>query len=193
MLQAQIVEERDGIDAAVSLYPKFTKMKKQRDDVQMKASELPPAENMLFWCRVRQYKIMRERAYDLALGYPTHDFTDVKRKLATGENIHDLIPEMAWPWRESYQLVMGSTADGESWRTTLMAMYAQELPRPPTQPWGMPPGYFPPYMNGNGSGEEEGEEQPDNRRPLLGLFGGNKQQPQEPEPKKTRRRARGKR
>ncbi len=193
MLQARIVEERDGIDAAKPLYQEFEAMRQQRDDVQMEAAKLPPAENMLFWCRVRQYKIMRERAYDLALGYPTHDFTEVKRKLVEGGNVHDLIPEMAWPWKVTYQLVTTSTADGESYRTMMMAMYAQELPRPQAPPvWGgMPPGYFP--TNANGQGGEDQEDQPDKRRAIFGLFGGARQEPQEPERKPARRRSRGRR
>ena len=155
MLQATIVEEQQGIDAAKPLYPKFVKMQEQRDVVQMDAAELSPAENMLFWCRVRMYKIMRERAHDLALGYPTHDFSGVKQKLAEGGNVHDLVPEMAWPWREGYQLVMGSTTDGESYRGMMMSMVAQQLPQPPAPNWGAPPGYFPPYMNGQqGDGRE---------------------------------------
>ena len=191
MLQALIIEERDGIEAAKKHYPKFRDMQQQRDDVQMEASELPPAENMLFWCRVRQYKIMRERAYDLALGNPTHDFTDLKRQLAAQANVHDLVPEMPWTWREGYQLVIGSTADGVSFRETLTSLNAQEVPRQ-AMPWGMPPaGYYPPYMNGHEGGEGD-EEDPDKRRAIFGLFGGPKR-PQEPEKKTTRRRSRGRR
>ena len=78
MLQARIVEEQRGIDEAAEHYERYISMDKQRQEVQMDAAELPPAYNMLFWCRLRQYGIMRERAYDLAMGYPTHDYTDVK-------------------------------------------------------------------------------------------------------------------
>ena len=194
MLQAKIVEERDGIDAAAVHYKEFAHMEQQRDDVQMEAAKLPPAANMLFWCRVRQYKIMRERAYDLALGYPIHDFTEVKRKLLDGGNVHDLIPEMAWPWKVAYQLVTSSTADGESYRTMMMAMYAQQLPSPQVpQAWGAPNGYYPPYQNGQ-QGEGDDEDQPDKRPALFGFFGRNGNRPQqEPEKKQTRRRSRGRR
>ena len=195
MLQATIVEEQQGIDAAKPLYPKFIEMQEQRDVVQMAAAQLSAPENMLFWCRVRMYQIMRERAHDLALGYPTHDFTEVKRQLAEGGNVHDLVPDMAWPWREGYQLVMGSTADGGSYREMMMSMVSQTLPQQTPPNWGMPPGYFPPYMNGDGhQSNGENEEQPDKRRAIFGIFGGNgNKQPQEPEKQQIRRRSRGKR
>ena len=100
---------------------------------------------------------------------------------------------MAWPWREGYQLVMGSTADGESYREMMMSMVAQQLPQPPAPNWGAPPGYFPPYMNGH-QGNGENEEQPDKRPAIFGIFGGNgNKQPQEPEKQQIRRRSRGKR
>ena len=188
MLQARIVEEQRGVEAAAHLYPRYARMKEQRDAVQMEASEMPPAENMLFWCRVRQYKIMRERAYDLAMGYPTHDFTDVKAALSEGRDIHDLIPKLPWPFHASYQLIMGSMMDGEAHRTLLMAVIAGELPRQPMPPWGMPPGYWQGMPNGQDDGEEEGGG--DKRPALFKLFGRNGA-PEQPKPR--RRRARGKR
>ena len=188
MLQARIVEEQRGIDAAEPLYEKYSRMAKQRDEVQMGAAELPPAYNMLFWCRLRQYGIMRERAYDLAMGYPTHEFTDVKCEISEGHDIHDLVHRMPWPFRESYQLVTGSMMDGEAHRTLLMAMIAGQLP-PQPMPWGM--GYWPGMPPNGGQPEEEGEEgesQPDKRPALFKVFGTRKGGAPE-QPKPIRRRA----
>ena len=190
MLRARVVEEQEGIDAAVPLYPKFIKMKKRRKKVYMKAAKLPPAENMYFRCRVRQYEIMNERQYDLDMGYPTADVTDLKRKLAEGANVHDLVPEMPWPWRVAYNLCTRSMSDGEALRTLLMAMQSQQLPQQTPPNWGPPPGYWPPYQNGQ---NPDSDEPPDQRRPIFGFLSGNKPNKDQNEPKQVRRRSRGKR
>ena len=200
MLQARITEERDGLDAARHMWKEFEEMKAKRDDAELKASRLQPAEYHLFWCRVRQYQIMAEETYDLALGYPTHDFKDVKEKLARGENVHDLVQEMAWPWQESYRLVMSSMLDGEAHRMLMMSMNAQQLPQQQAMgyPMGMG-GYYPPQYPGQHMPDgQDPEGEPDRRPALFGFFGGNKngqqQQPQEPERNRPRRRrSRGRR
>ena len=87
-------------------------MKERRDKAEMEATELSPPECQLFWRRLRQYQITRERAYDLALGFPTLDVTELKQQLAEGGNVHDLVPKMLWAFKEAYQLVTRSTADG---------------------------------------------------------------------------------
>ena len=68
MLQAKIVEEQRGDGDLTPLYDEYNRWKQERDEVQMEVSELPLARSKLFQCRVRQYQIMRERAYDLAMG-----------------------------------------------------------------------------------------------------------------------------
>lgn len=191
MLQARIVEEQRGIDAAEALNDEYDRMTAQRDAVQMEAAKLPPAYNMLFWCRIRQYQIMRERAYAAAMGYPIHDFTDVKRKLADGADIHDLISAMPWAFQESYQMVMGSMMDGEAHRTLLMSMIAGQLPRPPMPAWGMPPGYWP-GMSPNGGQPDDDDGPPDTRKALFN-FGGRREDPQEPPKNQNMRRRNGRR
>ena len=166
-------------------------MDKQRQEVQMEAAKLPPAFNMFFWCRLRQYGIMREQAYDKAMGHPTHDFTDVKTEIAAGRDIHEIVHLMPWPFREAYQLVMGSMLDGESHRTVLMAMIAGQLP-PPTMPWGggMMPGMWPGMMpNGPEEGEQDGENPPDKRKAMFSFFGGKKNGHTPEPPPQIRRRA----
>ena len=151
---------------------------------------------MYFRCRVKQYEIMRERQYDLAMGYPTHDVTELKHKLAEGGNVHDLVPEMTWPWKLGYNLVTRSTSDGEAWRTVMMHWYAQQAPQQQTPQWGAPPGYYPPFMN-NGmapDGEQDPDEPPDKRKAIFGFFGnknGHKPQQEPEQNKKPRRRSRG--
>ena len=192
MLQARIIEERDGIDAARHMWDEFEEMKQQRADAEMQASKLQPAEYQLFVCRIRQYQIMAEETYDLALGYPTHDFKDAKEKLAKGENVHDLVQEMSWAWQESYRLVMSSMLDGEAHRMLMMSMNAQQLPQQHAMgfPMGMG-GYYPPPYPGQQMPDGQDPEGESDRRPaLLGFFGGNggQQQPQEPERKRPPRR-----
>ena len=80
----------------------------------------------------------RERAYDLALGFPTLDVTELKQQLAEGGNAHDLVPKMLWAFKEAYQLVTRSTADGSSFRELMMSINAQQPPQqapmPPPSP-----------------------------------------------------------
>lgn len=192
MMQARIVEEQHGIEAAVHLHAEYALMEERLKNLRMEASRLPPAENMLFWCRVRQYGIMREGAYDKAMGYPTHDFTEVKADLANGAGIHDLVHRMPWAFRESYQEVMASMLDGESHRTLLMAMIAGQLPAQP-MPMAMPT-FFQGGMSPNGqNGQQEGDDgdggQGDKRGALFGFFGGGKQNGAPEQPKQIRRRA----
>ena len=198
MLRARVVEEQRGIDEAEKmtvtgrdgektlLYDEYIRRKQERDDVEMESSELPPAWNMLFWCRVRQYQIMRERAYDSAMGYPTHDYTDVKAAIAAGQNIHDLVPRMPWPFREAYQLVTGSMLDGKDHRTLMMSMIAGQLPQPQV-PWPMMPGYGPGMAAEPDDDEDDDEKQKDRRKAIWGINLGGKQQPA-PGPKQFRRR-----
>ena len=185
ILQARIVEEQRGIDEAAKHNDHYLEMIQQRDDAQMAAAELPAPQNMFFWCRVRQYVIMRERAYDLAMGYPTHDYTAVKTAIAEGHDIHDLVPAMPWPFRESYQMYTGSMMDGEAHREMIMAMIAGQLPARMPPPWAMA-GMWP-GMPPNGQPEQEGEEGEgqDKRKAVFNFFA---KRPQNPEPPQTVRR-----
>ena len=67
MLQALVEEDKYGIDETEHLDSKYEEMEDQRRWVEMRAAEFLPAENMFFWCRVTQYKIMREQGYDVAM------------------------------------------------------------------------------------------------------------------------------
>ena len=206
MHQAKVIEDQRGIDYASTmeiqlseendqaeaekLYDKYLACSKERDQVELVAAQLPPSLNMYFWCRLEQQKIMREQRYDLAMGYPTRDLTAVKRDLAEGKNIHDLVSKMPWPFRLAYNQVMASMLSGEAHRSLQISLTAGQHPPAP-----MPQGYFPPYppyMNGQG---DEDEEPADNRRPLFGWFGGggNGQQPEPKNRKMRRSRSREKR
>lgn len=109
-------------------------MKERRDKAEMEATELSPPECQLFWRRLRQCQITRERAYDLALGFPTLDVTELKQQLAEGGNVHDLVPKMLWAFKEAYQLVTRSTADGSSFRELMMSINAQQQPQQAPMP-----------------------------------------------------------
>ena len=198
MLQARVFEEQHGIEAAQKYTVEFKKYREQRDQAEFETSSLPPAENMYFWCKVRQYLINRERAYDLSMRYPTADVTNVKKALEGGD-IHDMIPQMPWAFQEGYQLVMGSKMDGEAHRTQLMALVAGQLPQPPMPypPMGgmMPPWGFPGYGGDMEGGDEEG--QPDKRPAMFNIFrkkknqnNGGQPQNQQQKPQNRRRRNR---
>ena len=200
MLQCRIDEERYGIDYAERHYDEYDRNEELRREAEMRASRLPPAENMLFWCRVRQYKIMRERAFDLAMGYPVNDFTEVKRELAEGKDIHDVAHRMPWAFRVGYDRVLASMMDGEAHRMLLMAMIAGQIPAQPQVPWGLPAGYWgaQPGQNGQNGSQGDAQQDPDqeqDKRPaLFNLFGGGNKQPQngaQPQQKQPSRRRRG--
>ena len=200
MLQARIVEERQGIDAAQHLYERYKECSAKRDAVEMEATELPPAHYQLFWCRVRQYRINRERSFDLAMDYPVEDMAEVKAELDKGKDVNDLVHKMLWPYKESYQLVLSSMLDGKAHREMVMAMIAQQLPSHsgPQQQYGYP---YPP-MNGHQPAGADGLDesgQPDTRPALFKFFGGGgkgqqaQQEAQQQKPNIRRRRRRGER
>ena len=180
MLQARLIEEQHGLDAAEHLYEEYAAKAQQLEDIRMEASQLPANYNMLYMCRVRQFEIMRERTYDLAMGYPNNDLTDVKRQLVEGGDIHDLVPMMPWPFKESYNQLMSSMMDGDAHRTLWMSLTAGQLPAQ-QPPWPMgPQGFWPGMANGQPQNGENGDEGPPDQRRALFNFGGNRQQAQEP-------------
>ena len=201
MLQCRIDEERYGIDYAAQHYDDYDRMEAKRRETEMRASQLPPAENMLFWCRVRQYQVMRERALDLAMGYPVQDYSQVKQDIAKGADVHDIAPRLPWAFNIGYQRVLGSMLDGQEHRLQMISMNAQQIPAQPQQmPWGLPPGYWggqQPWGNGPAGGGpptpgEDGQ-QPDKRPALMSFFGGRGNAPQngaQPEQKKSSKRQR---
>ena len=195
MFQVLIFEERNGIDAAEQHYDTYEKIEGIRNNTEFLAAILPPAENAYFWCRVRQMGIIRERSYDVAMGFPIHDFSDVLEQIDAGRNIHDLAHRLDWSFDNAYRRITGSMLGGEEFRTTLTAMIAQQVPLSPQllqamqappnafwqgQPWAQQPGQ-----------ETPGEEQaPDKRGAIFNLVKRNSgAQPEQP-PKKTRRRGR---
>ena len=197
MLQARVYEEHNGIENSRHLYEEYTVYQKLRDSAEFEASRLPSAENMFFWCRVRQYRIMRERAYDLAMGYPIADFTEVKKAMKDGD-INDMVHLMPWPYQEGYLHVMASKLDGEAYRTMVMALVAGQLPAPqmPYPPPGMMPPWGYPGYGGDMDGDGDGDGPPDKRPAMFNLFGrkknnqNNGDQPQNQKPPNRRRRNR---
>ena len=204
MLWARLYEDRHGIAKAkalgvtldgeeMTLYVAFTKRQQGKEDVLMEAADLPPADNMAFNCRIRQYEIMRERAYDVGMGYPTHDYTAVKEMIATQDyDVHDIVHLLPWAFDESYGMVTASMMDGEAYRTQLAALMAQQpLPQPKMQhgqppPWGMWGG---PMMEPEPDGDAG--DGTDRRRAIFNWFGRNGHQQQQPQQKQvTRRRPR---
>lgn len=113
---ARVKEERDGIDAATHLYDEFSEMKKQRDSAELEAHNFSPDGQSLFWCRISRYRIIYDRNDDVALGIPTADYSDVKRELENGADVHKLVHRMPWSFQESYYLDAKNTANGKAYR-----------------------------------------------------------------------------
>ena len=195
MFQVLLDEERHGIDYAEQHYDRYERIERIRRDTEFLASVLPPAENAYFWCRIRQQGIIRERSYDVAMGFPIQDYSDVLEQINASKNIHDLAHHLDWSFDNAYRRITGSMLEGTEFRTTLTAMIAQQVPlspqmlqmmQPPPmgywqgQPWGQPPGP-----------ETPGEEQmPDKRGAIFNLMRKNSGAQPQPETKKTRRRSR---
>lgn len=200
MLWARLYEDRHGIAKAkalvvtldgeqMTLYAAFTKRQQEKEDVLMEAAELPAADNMAFDSRIRQYEIMRERAYDVGMGYPIHDYTAVKELIASSDyDIHDIVHLLPWPFDESYGMVTASMMDGDAYRTQLAALMAQQLPQPRMQ-YGQPPPWA---MFGGGpmSAEPDGDagDGTDRRRAMFSWFGRNGHQQPQPQQKPVNRR-----
>lgn len=204
MLWARLYEDRHGIAKAkalvvtldgeqMPLYEAFLLREKQQEDVLMEAANLPPADNMAFGARIRQYEIMRERAYDVGMGYPTHDYTAIKETIAKGDyDVHDIVHLLPWAFPESYGKVTASMMDGVAYRELLAALMSQN-PMQPKMPYGQPMpqfGMWPGPMMADPS--MDGDAEPDRRRAILGWFGRNGHQPQAPQPRQrvNRRRQR---
>ena len=195
MFQVLIDEERQGIDYAEQYYDTYELVERIRRNTEFMAALLPPAENGYFWCRINQMGIIRERSYDVAMGFPIQDYSDVLDQIDAGKNIHDLAHRLDWSFDNAYRRIAGSMLEGTEFRTTLTAMIAQQVPLSPQllqmmqappaafwqgQPWGQQPGP-----------ETPGEEQvPDKRGAIFNLVKKNGgAQPQQSQ-KKTRRRSR---
>ena len=195
MFQVLLEEERHGIDHAEQYYDTYERVEEIRKNTEFMAALLPPDENGYFWCRLRQMSIIRERSYDIAMGWPVHDFSDTVETLNSGASIHDVAHRLDWSFQNAYRRVMGSMMDGKEYRLTMTAMIAQQVPlspqlmqmmqSPPASywqgaPWGQPAGQ-----------PAEGEEQAQDKRGAIFNFLKRNQGGAQPEqPKKTRRRQR---
>ena len=190
MLEMETYEEHHGMEKAQPKYADYEKAEERREQAAMDAAELPPAANMLFWCRVEQYRIMREIHYDLAMGLEPHDFTDVLDKIAAGGDIHDLVPEMPWSFREAYLMGNRTMSSGVEYRELLVSLVAgQHAPQMPMMaPWGFP---GMPGVAGTQGGQDDENEEPDKRKALFGLsFGGKRNGNQQQTNKQMRRKGR---
>ena len=186
--QVRIISETKGIAVARPYFREYELMEQQMSDAEMDISRLPMAYNSMCWCHIRHFKIQKERAYAIAMDWPIEDFTEFKKKVAKGEDIHDLTHMAPWPWKESYNQVLGSMMDGQAHRLQQAMLIAgrvldqgRQQPMAPQQPYGPP------------QGAPEGEED-EKKKAIFGMRLGNHdqngQQQQGPEPK---RRIRSKR
>ena len=165
----------------VTLFDRYKEMAELMEKVLVETTKLTSDQNMYFWCRIREVAIGRERSYDLALGHPTVDLHELKESLASGKPVHDLIPDMLWPFKIGFHEAMGTMLDGEAHRGLLISMMSgQHPPQPaPMMPYMMP-GY--PMQQG-------GDEQVDQRKPIWDLSrfrNGHQQQPQQRKPLQRR-------
>ena len=128
MSQVKIQKKKFGLAAVQEHKARFDGCRRAKDAIEFEAALLPPANYQYFWHRVRQYQVMTERTEDLALGVPTRDYTEVKKKLAGGVSIHKVIYEMPWACRRLYGRVMASLADGDTIRRHFAILYTREWP-----------------------------------------------------------------
>ena len=134
--QVKIQKKKFGLEAVQQHKERVLECRQAMQETEFEASLLPPANYQYFWHRVRQYQVMTERTEDLALGVPTRDYTEVKRKLAGGVSIHKVIYEMPWACRRLYGRVMASLADGDTIRRHFAILYTREWPAEERAPDG---------------------------------------------------------
>ena len=128
MAQILIRCKKYGFDAVRHLRAEWKDSQKKVDDAEFDTRDLTPASYQLFWCRVRQYTIMRERAEDLALGIPEVDFTPVKRKIAEGVPIDELIDQLPWQHQLMRGMVEASHVNGQQHRMSVWLLNAGAVP-----------------------------------------------------------------
>lgn len=136
MQRVKIEKRRSGLSTVQALKDKYQKAAAGKLEVEFKAALLQPEYHQYYWCRIRQYQIMNERTFALAMGWPVVDYTGVKKDLSKGVSIHKLIYRMPWACRRLYGRMVNSLADGDTIREHFQIMYTKEYPwekRAPTK------------------------------------------------------------
>ena len=126
--RVKIEKNRSGLAAVRHMKDHYQKAVAAKQDVEFRAALLQPAHHQYYWCRVRQYQIMNERTYALAMGWPVNDYTEVKKELKSGVSIHKLIYKMPWACRRLYGRMINSLSDGNTIREHFQIMYTKEYP-----------------------------------------------------------------
>ena len=132
-LQVRIRERRHGLAAVEQYRREWAEMEQSKTDAEFDAGQLPPAAYQYFGFSVEQYAILEEIRWLQATGCPRRDYTEVKAKLAKGDDVDAVIGDLPWQYQVAYLLVQGSLLDGSTFWQSLMAMFAQQLP------WDMQP------------------------------------------------------
>ena len=127
-LQVRITRLRRGLAAVESHRARWHDATERKADAEYKAASLPPEAYQYFGCRTRQFEIMAERSLDQALGIPERDYSEVKRRIADGADINDVVSELPWAYQIAYEMVQESMAEGDKHREFIMSLHTQTLP-----------------------------------------------------------------
>ena len=127
-LQVRITRLRRGLAAVESHRARWNEATEKKAAAEYQAASLPPEAYQYFGCRTRQFEIMAERSLDQALGIPERDYSEVKRRIADGADINDVVSELPWAYQIAYEMVQESMAEGDKHREFIMSLHTQTLP-----------------------------------------------------------------
>ena len=160
MNQVTIRGDKNGLESVIREYDAYMDARAIRDSAEMRAASLPPPEYQYFWCRVGQFQINSQKAYNRAMGINVPDFTKVKALIADGAVIDDVVGMMPFEFQAAYRLGRLSMADGEEHRKTKMSMHSSTMPyefQPPRRRRGLGFGF------GRRDDDDESRDQRDDR------------------------------
>ena len=144
--------------APLTCRERLKRAREEAERVRYEVAELPPNHNQYFWARIECLQIDIDNNFDVQLGIPVRDYTDVKAKLLSGIPFHQLIDQFPWAFQELYARVRVSLK-GKDWRDYLTTNQIQQWPydrRPPKGKNGIMDN-----MKDFFGGGEDDEDQPD--------------------------------
>ena len=145
--------------APLTCRERLKRAREEAERVRYEVAELPPNHNQYFWARIESLQIDIDNNFDVQLGIPVRDYTDVKARLLSGIPFHQLIDQFPWAFQELYARVRVSLK-GKDWRDYLTTNQIQQWPYDRRPPKGKN-GIMDNMKDFFGGGGEDDEDQPD--------------------------------
>lgn len=130
-LQVNILRQKLGLDAVEKYRTQYKRAKQGQIHAEFNAGELDPYAYNYFLCRVRQFQIQAESTMDSARGIAQRDYSDAKKKLASGlVEVEDMMHELPWGFQTLFEIGQTSMASGKEQRELIMGLNAGMIPFP---------------------------------------------------------------